>query len=212
MRGRPLLRLLKSHNGLVNVIPSEAVPAIKAFVERPLQRLVLNRHRGRWLPILAERLSNPHLRNPLGADWWHPSVKRVVIKLAIYESGEEDHRVPLARAHFKVEPLEESATTVLHFVEIHEHRRDALPAACAEGAPSLGLWVDTVVVLNVPLAIGVSRNLRQLHVAVGLVRELLDLLHHHWTRCGLLGQVACEACPPFGCLTTCDGVCLRALQ
>lgn len=82
-------------------------------------------------------------------------------------------------------------------VQVDENSGDSLPTVRTEGPPRLRVRIDAVVVLDIALTVGVSRDLGQLHVAIRLAGEHVDLLKQDGARMHFLGQVAGEACAPF---------------
>mmetsp|Transcript_18154 Transcript_18154/g.43138 ORF Transcript_18154/g.43138 Transcript_18154/m.43138 type:complete len:295 (-) Transcript_18154:57-941(-) len=185
---------------------------VRALVQRPLDRLLLERHGRRRLPVLTEGLADPDLRDVLEVVRGHAGVQRVRVQLAVHEAREEDDRSTLLRPHLEVDAPEKGAAAAGDVVEVHEHGGDALAAVLAERAPGVRVRVDAVVVLDVPLRVCVARHLWQFHVAVRLVREQLHLLEQERTGLRILGQVARQARAALGRLAACDRVGLRALQ
>jgi hypothetical protein len=97
-------------------------------------------------------------------------------------------------------------------VEVAQDGAYALPTVGAKGPASIRMRVNAVVVLDVALAIRVSRDLRQLHMAPRLASERLDFGEQERAWMGLLGEVARQTRAPLGCFATCNGVRFRALQ
>ena len=153
-----------------------------------------------------------HLRDPLGIDRWHAGVEGISVELAVHKPREEDERVALFWLHLDLETLEAGGAALGGRIEVHEDGRDALSARRAEGAPRVSVRVDAVIVFDVALGARIARDLGELHVAVWLVGELLDLLEHDRARVDLLGEVAREGCAPLGRLRAGGSVGLRALQ
>jgi len=87
-------------------------------------------------------------------------VQHVRVELAVEVTREEDDGAPLARPRLKVDPPEVRASALRNVVQVHEHSAHALAAVCAECAARLGVRVDAVIVLDVALAVGVPRDLR----------------------------------------------------
>eukprot|EP00962_Isochrysis_galbana_P014286 scaffold4086_cov129-Isochrysis_galbana.AAC.3 len=81
----PRLGLLERHDRLVNVVARKAKSAVHALVQRSNQGLLSGADWRRRLAVLPERLADPDLRDPLCADGWQPSVKRVQVELAVHE-------------------------------------------------------------------------------------------------------------------------------
>ena len=63
---RVFLRLLKRHDALVDVVPRDAQPTIDTLVQGPDEGLLIQRHLGGGLAVLAEGLSQPDLEKGLG--------------------------------------------------------------------------------------------------------------------------------------------------
>ena len=61
-------------------------------------------------------------------------------------------------------------------IQVCQHRGNALAAIGAEGLPSTSVWVNSIIMLDVALAICVPGNLGQLHVTKRLASEIVDLL------------------------------------
>ena len=60
-------------------------------------------HRRRRLPVFTERLTNPHLRDPLDVDRRLAAVQRLGVEFAVHETGKEDESVALLRFHFEID-------------------------------------------------------------------------------------------------------------
>mmetsp|Transcript_59099 Transcript_59099/g.117452 ORF Transcript_59099/g.117452 Transcript_59099/m.117452 type:complete len:256 (-) Transcript_59099:280-1047(-) len=202
----PLLSLLQCHISLINIVTCQATATIVSHVERALQSLLRLRNRSRWLPVLTVRLANPNLRDPLGGDGGRGCMKSVGVQFSVHEAGEKNKRAAFLGFDFEVDAPECSCAALWDVIEVHQHRAYPLATICTECAASLCVRINTVVMLNIALAVSVACHLWQLHVTKRLVGERLYPLEQHRTRMRFLGQVACEACPPLGCLTPCNGV------
>mmetsp|Transcript_42480 Transcript_42480/g.95988 ORF Transcript_42480/g.95988 Transcript_42480/m.95988 type:complete len:225 (-) Transcript_42480:161-835(-) len=186
--------------------------AVHTLMQRTDQRLLNQGDRLGRLPILPERLPDPHLGHPLCVDSGHARVQRVGVQLAVHESWEENDSSALLGLDLDIDSPEECRATLRDMIKIHQHSRHALPPICAKRTPRISVRVDAVVMLNVALTVSISRDLGKLHVTERLSRQCLDLLEQDGTRLDFLCKMTGETGAALGCLAPCNGVRLGALQ